>query len=58
MQRRVGRVAARTLGDTVKGVFTATLPRCSLEEKRLNGRAGRQCSRPSCAANENFMQSL
>lgn len=57
-QRRVRRVTARTLGDTVKGVFIATLPRCSLEEKRLNGKAGRNCSRPSCAANENSMQSL
>lgn len=58
MQRRVGRVAATTCRDTVKGVFIATPPRCSLEEARLNGRAGRNCRRPSCAANENFMQSL
>lgn len=58
MQRRVGRAGAGTLGDTGKGIFIATPPSCSLEEKRLNGRAGRSCGRPGCAANENFMRIL
>lgn len=40
----------------MRGAFIANFPRCSFQEKKLNGRAGRNCSRSCCAANENFMK--
>ena len=56
-----GGQARRLLGCSQghsEGAFIANFPRCSLQEESLNGRAGRNCGRSCCAANENFMQSL
>ena len=54
---QAGRLLGCAQGHS-EGAFIANFPRCSFQEKRLNGRAGRSCGRSCCAANENFMRSL